>query len=202
MQKKYPSTPPVAIPKKHGLFIIYEGKGKGKTTAVMGMAARALGTGFNVYIIQFIKGEWPNGEQDFFRTYAKLLKHHKGKPRLGTIELVVSGSGFVKILGDKKPFTAHKAAARQAVLLAKRAIRSKKYDLVIMDEAISAIESKLITTKDLLSVVKLKPKLLHLAMTGHFAPKALVSKADLVSRIDVVKHPYYKGILAQKGIDF
>ncbi|MFA5954899.1 MAG: cob(I)yrinic acid a,c-diamide adenosyltransferase [Patescibacteria group bacterium] len=202
MVKKYPPTPPVAIAKKYGLFIIYEGRGKGKTTAVMGIATRALGTGLNVYIVQFIKGEWPNGERDFFRSYMKIRKFHKGKPKLGRIDIAVCGKGFVKILGDKKPFTIHQEAARQGLALVKKAIRSKRYDLIIMDEAISAIEEKLITVQDLLQVVKLKPKLLHLAMTGHFTPKALAAKADLVSRVDMVKHPYYKGILAQKGIDF
>ena len=182
--------------------MIYEGRGKGKTTAAIGMAVRALGTGMNVFIIHFIKGEWPNGERDFFAAYDELLPQYRGDKKLGHVHTESSGKGFVKILGDKKPMRVHKDAAKRGLARAKRALKSGEYQLVIMDEAISAIEEKLITVQDLVAVVKLKPPLVHLVMTGHFAPKALVAKADLVSRVDMVKHPYYKGILAQKGIDF
>jgi len=185
---------------KKGLFIIYEGNGKGKTTAAMGLAARALGTGFNVCIIQFVKGDWVSGEKYLFDACKKLRTNSKHK--IGKVDFIIGGKGFVKILGDKKPFQTHQRAAKDTLSLSRKAMMSKKYDVVILDEAISAIEEKLLTIKDLLSLVKIKPTELHLVMTGHYTPKSLIAKADLVSNIKMIKHPYYKGILAQKGIDF
>lgn len=181
--------------------MVYEGRGKGKTTAAIGMAVRALGTGMNVFITHFIKGEWPNGERDFFAAYGDVRKYHKGK-KIGEVHVELTGKGFVKILGDKKPMRVHRAAARAGLMRARKALKSGRYQLVVMDEAISAVEEKLLTVRDLVETVKLKPPLVHLVMTGHVAPRSLVVLADLVSRVDMVKHPYYKGILAQKGIDF
>lgn len=185
-----------------GLFIIYVGRGKGKTTAAMGLSMRAAGMGLNVFIVQFIKGEWPSGERNFIEAFNSIRRYYRGKHKLGRFEIVAMGRGFVKILGDKKPFTLHKAAARQAIALGRRAMLSQKYDVIILDEAISALETKLIKARDLLGLVRAKPPALHLVMTGHEAPKSLTAKADLVSDIRMVKHPYYKGILAQRGIDY
>ena len=187
---------------KKGLVMIYEGHGKGKTTAVVGLAVRAVGAGLRVFMVQFIKGEWPNGERDFFNAFNVVRQQYQGEKKLGTIEVVTSGRGFVKILGDKKPLSEHQAAARRALELGRRAMRSGNYDLIILDEAISAIETKLIKTSDLLKLVREKPGLVHLVMTGHDAPKSLVAKADLVSEVKMVKHPYYQGVLAQRGIDY
>lgn len=184
---------------KKGLTIIYYGNGKGKTTAVVGLATRAAGSGLNVYFLQFVKGEWPCGERDFFD--AANPKPPKGK-KFGTITTAAVGKGFVKILNDKKPFAVHKEAARDGLKLASEAIASGKYQLVILDEAISAFESKLISVKDLLKLVKDKPADLHLVMSGHVLPKALGAKADLISEVKMIKHPYYKGVLAQRGIDY
>lgn len=213
--------------------MLYAGHGKGKTTAAFGLAIRAVGSGMNVFVVQFIKGEWPSGERDFLDAFNDLRKkelaslirlsgpdpesrnNHSTVPgsrvkhgmttdgtNLGTIEVVAHGKGFVKILGDKKPFEVHQAAAREALEIARTALMSGQYQLVIMDEAISAMEAKLIETKDLLNILKDKPEYVHLVMTGHDAPKALVAKADLVSEVKMIKHPYYKGVLAQRGIDY
>lgn len=189
---------------KKGLFIIYAGRGKGKTTAAMGLAIRSAGMGLNVYIIQFIKGEWPSGERNFIEAFNIMRQRYKNnkKIKIGRLKILASGRGFVKILGDKKPISAHKAAAEKALKLSRQAILSHKYDVVILDEAISAIETKLIKISNLLKLVRLKPNALHLVITGHDAPRSLVAKADLVSEIKMVKHPYYQGILAQRGIDY
>jgi len=187
---------------KKGLLIIYDGRGKGKTTAAMGLAVRAAGMGLNVYIAQFIKGEWPSGEKFFFDALTEMRRKYKGTDKIGRLDIFIGGRGFVKILGDKKPMAAHKIAARQTLLKARRAILSKKYDLVILDEIISAQEFKLLKVSDLLGLVRAKPSNLHLVMTGHRAPKVLISKADLVSEVKMVKHPYYQGFLAQRGIDY
>lgn len=184
-----------------GLFMINAGAGKGKTTAAMGTAVRASGSGMNVFIIQFIKGEWPSGEKDFIQEFEKNRQKNKNS-KFGRIDFIQGGKGFIKILGDKKPFSVHQKAATDTLKKAKTAMKSGKYDLIVMDEAISAIEEKLLKVKDLVDFIKLRPKKVHVIMTGHVIPKQLAVKADMVSEIKMVKHPYYKGILAQKGIDF
>jgi cob(I)alamin adenosyltransferase len=181
---------------------VYYGRGKGKTTAAVGLAVRAAGSGLNVYFLQFIKGEWPSGERDFFKAFNAIQQHYRGEKKLGTIEVVALGKGFVKILGDRKPFAEHVVAARQALALGRKALRSDQYDLVILDEALSAVETKLLKTSDLLKLVQEKPPPVHLVLTGHDLPKNLFKLADLVSEVKMVKHPYYEGLLAQRGIDY
>lgn len=174
--------------KKKGLTIIYIGNGKGKTSAAAGLALRAAGTGLKVLFLQFVKGDWPSGERE------ALMK-------LG-VEVRVLGRGFVKILGDRKPISEHVKAAKAAVRASIAALKSKKYDLVILDEALSAIEEKLLTVDDVHGIIKGKPASVHLCLTGHNNFKKLTAAADLVTEMKMVKHPYYKGILAQKGIDY
>ncbi|MDP4001322.1 MAG: cob(I)yrinic acid a,c-diamide adenosyltransferase [bacterium] len=174
---------------KPGLSIIYIGDGKGKTTAAVGLALRAAGTGFRVLFLQFVKGDWVSGE-------IKILKKTKGV----TVKLL--GLGFVGILGDRRPIREHIEAARKGMKESIQALRSQKYDLVILDEAISAIESKLLSVDDVIKIMKAKPKSVHLCLTGHKRIKELINSADLVTEMKMLKHPYYKGILAQRGIDF
>jgi len=174
---------------KKGLTIIYIGDGKGKTTAAAGLAMRAAGTGMKVLFLQFVKGDWKSGE------IAVLEK-------MPNVNVKILGKGFVGILGDKKPLAEHVKAALDALELSKKALVSGVYDLVVLDEAISAIESKLLTVEDILSLIKAKPEQAHLCLTGHKRIRKLIDAADLVTEMKMVKHPYYKGILAQKGIDF
>ena len=183
-----------------GLTIIYVGDGKGKTTAAMGVAFRALGKGLNVGVLQFIKGEWPSGEIELMQVLNK-KKIFNGR-EVGKLKLEVLGKGFVKILGDKKPFSVHKAAARAGVKKAKEMLKSGKYDLVVLDELLSAYEEKLIKISDVQSVISAKPAHVHLVITGHRLPLVLKKKADLVTEMKMIKHPYYSGILAQRGIDY
>jgi cob(I)alamin adenosyltransferase len=171
-----------------GLTIIYIGDGKGKTSAAAGLACRAAGTGFKVLYLQFVKGDWPSGERE---SLAKL-----------GVEVRLMGRGFVGILGDRKPLEEHIKAAKLAMEESIKALKSKKYDLVVLDEALSAVESKLLTEEDILEIIKLKPKEVHLCMTGHKRFKKIIEAADLVTEMKMIKHPYYQGILAQKGIDF
>lgn len=175
--------------KKNGLVIIYIGDGKGKTSAAAGLATRAAGTGFKVLYLQFIKGDWPSGER-------KILSE------LPNVDVKLMGLGFVGILGDRKPREAHIKAAQNAMAESIKALKSKKYDLVVLDEAISAIESDLLSIDDVLKIIKSKPKAVHLCLTGHKRIKKLIDAADLVTEMKMIKHPYYKGILAQRGIDF
>jgi cob(I)alamin adenosyltransferase len=173
----------------------------------MGMAVRASGAGMNVFILQFVKaagksandikeGEWPvSSEIDF-------LNHIDYPSQVGTIVNEQVGLGFVGILGDKKEKDAH---IRQALLGLERAreiITSGKYELVVLDEIISALESKLIEERDIVELIKLKGPLQHLVLTGHNKYPSILKECDLVTEMKMLKHPYYKGILAQRGIDY
>jgi cob(I)alamin adenosyltransferase len=171
-----------------GLTIVYIGDGKGKTSAAAGLACRGAGTGFQVLYLQFVKGDWPSGERE---SLAKL-----------GVEVKLMGLGFVGILGDRKPIEEHVKAAQRAKEESIKLLKSKKYDLVVLDEALSAVESKLLDEKDILEIMDAKPDEVHLCMTGHKRFKKIIEKADLVTEMRMIKHPYYQGILAQRGIDF
>jgi len=171
-----------------GLTIVYIGDGKGKTSAAAGLACRAAGTGFKVLYLQFVKGDWPSGERE---ALAKL-----------GVEVKLMGLGFVGILGDRKKLEDHVAAAQKAKAESIRALQSKEYNLVVLDEALSAVESKLLTEDDVLEIIDKKPKEVHLCITGHKRWKKVIEKADLVTEMKMIKHPYYQGITAQRGIDY
>ncbi len=181
------------------------GDGKGKTTAAMGIAARASGAGLNVSILQFVKakqkdkrepGEWPlSSEIDFFNSV-------KIPGTMGRIDTEQVGEGFVGILGDRKQRDAHEREALRGLELARNTIISKKYDVIILDEILSAVELNLLTEQDILDLIAIKPEMIHLVITGHEKRKAIVKACDLVTEMKLVKHPYYSGVLAQRGIDF
>lgn len=174
---------------KKGLVIIYIGNGKGKTSAAAGLAIRAAGTGLRVLYAQFVKGDWPSGEREILE-------------KLPNVTVKLLGRGFVGILGDRKPLAEHVAAAQAGLKFIQLALKNKKYDLVIADEMISAIEVKLLTVDDVYACMFTKPKSVHLCLTGHKRIKKLINAADLVTEMKMIKHPYYKGTLAQRGIDF
>lgn len=179
---------------RKGLVIIYTGDGKGKTSAALGNVFRALGHGFRVLVIQFFKGDWPIvfGEIESAKLHSNL-------------EVFQLGKGFVKIMGDKKPFSEHKMAAKEAVEFAKQRIFSGDYDLVVLDEVIYAIDYldvRLVDLQDILEIIEKKPAKTHLILTGRKAKQELIDRADLVTEMKEIKHPFQKGIQAQKGIDF
>jgi cob(I)alamin adenosyltransferase len=176
------------MPDAKGLTIVYIGDGKGKTSAAAGLACRAAGTGFRVLYLQFVKGDWPSGERE---ALAKL-----------GVEVKLMGLGFVGILGDRKKIEDHIEAAKKAKVFSIDALKSKKYDLVVLDEALSAVESKLLTEDDILEIMDAKPAEVHLCLTGHKRWKKVIEKADLVTEMKMIKHPYYQGITAQRGIDY
>ncbi len=174
------------------------------------------------------EGEWPvSSEIDFLNFFQKI--HHpslslplKGRgqftsagavippPRggrlggggIGRIDNEQLGAGFVGILGDKKEKEVHIKAALEGLGRAREVITSGKYELVILDEIISALESKLIEERDILDIINIKAPLQHLVITGHNKFPKILDKCDLVTEMSMIKHPYYKGILAQRGIDF
>ncbi|MBK7141554.1 MAG: cob(I)yrinic acid a,c-diamide adenosyltransferase [bacterium] len=173
-----------------GLLIVYTGDGKGKTTAALGMCVRAVGYNWNICLIQFVKGSWKYGEL-------------KGLKRLEpNVELHVIGEGFVGILDDQKSFEEHREAARNGVALALEKLRSGQYPLVILDELNVAYSLGLVTQDELEEIVAARDPLKNLVITGRGASDWLKERADLVTEMREIKHPYQKGILAQKGVDW
>lgn len=173
-----------------GLLIVYTGDGKGKTTAALGMALRAVGYRWRVCIVQFVKGSWKYGEL-------------KGLKRLEPeVELNVAGEGFVGIVDDNLPLEEHRKAAQSALKLAEEKMLSGEYRLLILDELNIAVSLGLISEQELGELLDKRPVSLHMVITGRDATKSLIERADLVTEMTEIKHPYQKGILAQKGIDF
>lgn len=185
----------MALPDRRGFVIIYTGDGKGKTTAALGCALRAVGHGWKVRVIQFFKGDWPIvfGEVETAKRLA---------PSLEVLQL---GKGFVKIMGDIKPYPEHIEAAHQALEVCRETIRSGEYDLVILDEvnyAIKHLDIELIQLKDVVALLKDKPPHVHVILTGRDAHPDLIEMADLVTEMKEIKHPFQQGIPAQEGIDY
>jgi cob(I)alamin adenosyltransferase len=175
---------------KDGLVIVYTGNGKGKTTAALGMALRAVGYNHKICLIQFIKGSWPYGE---------MVSIKRLEPEL---ELIIAGKGFVGIIDDKSPREEHIKIAKQALQISKEKIQSGAYNIVILDEVNYAINLGLIDVKDVLELIKSKPENLNLVLTGNHAKQEIIDLADLVTEMKEIKHPYKSGIKAKKGIDF
>lgn len=181
------------------MVIVFTGNGKGKTTAALGQAVRALGRGKKVLIIQFIKN-LESGEHLFFKKIPAGLK--------SKIKIIPAGKGFVKILGDRLPLSEHKKAAQNALKLAKKEISSGKWDLVILDEINVAVSLKLIKTADVLKAIRINQRdnpyksVRIIILTGRNAPKSFIKKADLVTEMKEIKHPFKKGAKAQIGVEF
>lgn len=178
------------VSSEKGLLIVYTGDGKGKTTAALGMALRAVGYSWRVCIVQFIKGSWKYGE---LKSAARLAPE---------LELNVAGEGFVGIVDDKLPIEEHRKAAQAALQLAEEKMLSGEYRLLILDELNVAVSLDLVSEEELSSLIDKRPAKLHLVLTGRGAPDSLLKEADLVTEMTEIKHPYQQGILAQKGIDF
>jgi len=172
------------------MILVFTGNGKGKTTAALGQALRSVGNGKKIKMIQFIKGTWESGEE-------------KSAKRLAPdFELVKGGIGFVGILGDKKPISAHRQAAEKALAFAQRAIAGGKYDMIVLDEINAAVNLKLLKASDALKVLKQAPKEMIFIFTGRGAPKSFIKKADLVTEMREVKHPFNKKKCARLGVEF
>ncbi|MGB6463736.1 MAG: cob(I)yrinic acid a,c-diamide adenosyltransferase [Nitrosotalea sp.] len=175
---------------KDGLVIVYTGKGKGKTTAALGMALRAIGYDYKVCMIQFIKGSWHYGEM----TSSKRLEPE--------FELTAVGKGFVGIMDDKSPIEDHKKIADEALAIAKEKITSEKYNIVILDEINYAVNLGLVKIDDVLKLIQTKPASVNLVLTGNHVRDEIIELADLVTEMREIKHPFKSGIRAKKGIDF
>ncbi len=170
---------------QNGLVHVYTGAGKGKTTAAFGLAVRAAGSGFKVCIHQFIKG----------------LAYSEGAvfKKIKSIRIEKCGRGcFIK----GKPKAKDIECALNGLRKAAKNIMSGKYDMVILDEANVALKLGLISTKDVIALIKRKPRHVELVLTGRYCPSAILKCADLVTEMRNIKHPFDKGVPARKGIEY
>lgn len=172
------------------MLIVFTGDGKGKTTAALGQALRALGDGKKVLMIQFIKGPWRSGEDES----AKLLAPN--------FTLKKTGKGFVGIGSDKLPREEHARAAEEALASAEAEIKSHEWDMVILDEVNNAVHLNLIPKEKVLDLCDLSPVTCHLIFTGRNAPPEFIARADLVTEMRDVKHPFEKGVKAERGLEY
>ena len=171
---------------QRGLLVVYTGHGKGKTTAALGMVFRALGRGFRVTVVQFIKGKWKTGERIFAE-------------RLPELDFHVMGLGFT---WDSDDLAKDKAAARAAWEKAREKILSGERDLVVLDELTYTFHYGFLPLDEVLDVLRTRPSHVHVVVTGRNAPEALIALADLVSEMVVIKHPHEGGMKAQIGVDY
>ena len=172
-----------------GLLIVYTGPGKGKTTCALGTAFRAVGQGLRVLMVQFIKGSWHYGELDA----AQMLGADK-------LEIRAMGRGFVKVGAEADPEDIR--LCEEAWEFARQQMNSGKYDLIVLDEINYVISYKMLDVEKVADALAKRPEQLHVICTGRNAHPKLVELADLVTEMKEVKHPYTKGILAQRGIDY
>jgi len=188
-------TPPEKIERlepqvRRGLIVVITGNGKGKTTSALGMALRACGHGLRVCIIQFMKGDLYAGEWD-------------GVKRLDCdIELIATGKGFCGIQGNPYPWEEHRANAQDAIELARKKLAAGRWDLLILDEINNALKLKLVDLEQVLELLREKPPLLHLVLTGRDAHPEVIALADTVSEVREIKHAYRKKIEPQPGVDY
>jgi len=170
-----------------GLLIVHTGKGKGKSTAAFGMVFRALGHGFRVGVVQFVKGAWATGERDVLQKF----------PELVTIKAM--GEGFTWDTADRQRDI---AAARAAWEEARRMIADTSYKLILLDELNIVLRYDYLPLGEVLEELRNKPRDTHVIVTGRNAKDELIELADLVTEMTEIKHPFRAGVKAQAGIEF
>lgn len=177
--------PPIE-PFEEGMIQVYTGDGKGKTTAALGLALRAAGHGLQVYIVQFMKGV-PYGELAGLAHVPNVTIKQFGRPDW------VDSDGVT----DED-----RAMAERALQDGAAALRSGRYDLVILDEINIAAGWGLIPVDQVIDIIRSKPTEVELVMTGRSAPAEFLDLADLVTEMREVKHPYQKGVTSRRGIEY
>jgi cob(I)alamin adenosyltransferase len=174
---------------RKGLIIVNTGAGKGKTTAAMGTALRAVGNGMKVLMLQFLKGSWHYGELDAVKSFG------------GNWVMKQMGRGFVKV-GGAETDPEDVRLVEEAWAEAERAIQSGEWDLIILDEINYAIGYKMLDPVKVVAALQTKPEQVHIILTGRNAHPSILEIADTVTEMKQVKHAYEKGVLAQRGIEY
>ncbi len=172
---------------ERGLLIVHTGKGKGKTTAAMGLAVRCIGHGMKVGLVQFVKGVWETGERRVLEAFPELCV------------MKAMGEGFTWETQDRQRDI---AAAERAWATAQEMIADPSFKMVILDELNIVLRYSYLAIDDVLPVLQGKPRDLHIVVTGRNAHERLIEAADLVTEMTVIKHPFRSGVKAQPGIEF
>ncbi|PZO37019.1 MAG: cob(I)yrinic acid a,c-diamide adenosyltransferase [Leptolyngbya sp.] len=173
---------------ERGLVIVNTGNGKGKTTAALGMVLRSIGHGYKVAIVQFIKGAWEPAEKAVMERFGDQLSFH------------AMGEGFTWDTQDRDRDTQTAQAAWETAL---SYIRNPEYKTILLDEVNIALKHGFLTVEQVLAGLAEKPEMTHVILTGRGAPPALIERADLVTEMTLVKHPFREqGVKAQPGIEF
>jgi cob(I)alamin adenosyltransferase len=174
---------------RRGLIIVNTGAGKGKTTAAMGTALRAVGNGMKVLMLQFLKGSWHYGELDAVKAFGDnfIMKQ--------------LGRGFVKV-GGAETDPEDIRMVEEAWQESREAILSGKWDLVILDEINYAISYGMLDPTKVVETLRERPEMVHVILTGRNAHPSLIEIADTVTEMKQVKHAYENGVLAQRGIEY
>lgn len=171
---------------ERGVVVVTTGNGKGKSSSGFGMVARALGHGFKVGVVQFIKGSFATGEEAFFRRFPDEVDYH------------VMGEGYTWETQDRERDV---AAAQAAWTIARTMLENPAIDLVLLDELNIALKYRYIDVDQVTAALATRPPLQHVVITGRAAPPELIEAADTVTEMNVVKHAFAAGIKAQKGIE-
>lgn len=172
---------------RRGLVQIYTGDGKGKTTAALGTAVRALGHGQKVHIVFFLKGDYPYGERNILSNLSNVT---------------FASFGTMKFIDPQNITEEERREAALAFESARNAVMSGEYDLVILDEINLAVYWKLTSLEEVMKLINDKPEKVELILTGRFASPELIKRADLVTECHAIKHPYDAGISARPGIEY
>lgn len=169
-----------------GYIHVYTGPGKGKTTAALGLGLRANGAGYKVHMVQYMKG----------RRYNEINSIEK------LDNFSISQHGRDEFVSKQNPEKIDIDLAQEGLSYAKDIIKSKKYDMIILDEINVAVDYNLISLEDIIEIIENKPENLELVLTGRDAHPEIIRYADVVTEMLEIKHPYQQGVLARKGIDF
>jgi cob(I)alamin adenosyltransferase len=173
--------------REQGLLIVHTGKGKGKTSAALGMVVRAIGHGMKVGVVQFVKGAMKTGEKAVFDAFPD------------NVEFKPMGEGFTWNTQDR---TRDIAAARAGWEEVKRMITDSTYDMVVADELNIVLRYDYLPVDEVIEALQARDAMKHVIVTGRNAPEALIAAADLVTEMTMVKHPFRSGVKAQAGIEF
>jgi len=179
--------------KRKGLVIVFTGDGKGKTTAAMGMALRAAGNRMRVRVLQFIKGAWKTGEVDAIKALGLSF----------TIERAGRGFTIDHLRDARITDEEHRAAGQDGIARAAELVVAEDVEVVVLDEILGAITAGVVDLPQVLDLIARKRPMLHLVLTGRNAPPEIVERADLVTEMRLVKHPFREqGVIAQRGVEF
>ncbi|NKB82492.1 MAG: cob(I)yrinic acid a,c-diamide adenosyltransferase [Nitrospirales bacterium] len=170
-----------------GLLIVYTGAGKGKTTAALGMAMRGVGHGMKIAVVQFIKGAIDTAEERVLKEFGE------------QVTFLRMGEGYTWETQDRER---DKQFVQEAWNVVITLLKDSQYGMIILDELNIAIHHEYVTIQQVLDGLNQRPPMMHVVITGRGAKQELLEAADLVSEMKMIKHPFRKGIKAQKGIEF